>query len=50
MFDSDVCVICNSAGNNWNHALIGCQMAKCVWAMMDEELVEHMVPITNDCG
>lgn len=48
MSDSDVCVICNSAADNWKHALIDCQMAKCVWAMVDEELVEHMVTITND--
>ena len=28
--------------------LIECPVVKCVWALLDEELVEHMVAITTD--
>lgn len=45
MSEINVCAICNGAVDTWKHALIDCHMAKCVWAMVDEELVEHMVTI-----
>lgn len=43
MTDSSVCPICNSAEDSWKHALIQCPMAKSVWSLVDEELVEHMI-------
>lgn len=48
MTDSNVCSICNATVDSWKHALIDCQIAKCVRAMVGEELVEHMVTITSD--
>lgn len=30
MADTNVCQICNSAKDTWRHALIDCNMAKCV--------------------
>lgn len=45
MSESSLCKICNGAEDNWKHALIDCPMAKCVWAMADEELVEYMITI-----
>lgn len=38
-----ICPICNGAEDSWRHALIDCNMAKCVWSLMDEELVEHLI-------
>lgn len=41
MTDSCICPICNAAEDTWRHALIDCNMAKCVWSLVDEDLVEH---------
>ncbi|PNT71871.1 hypothetical protein BRADI_2g36635v3 [Brachypodium distachyon] len=43
MADSALCPICHAAEDNWRHALIDCTMAKCVWALLDEELTEHVI-------
>ena len=29
--------------DSWRHALIECRVSKCVWALVDELLLEHMV-------
>lgn len=42
----DVCVICNASA--WHHALLDCHMSKCVWALMEEELVEHIIACNSD--
>lgn len=47
MTDSTVCQICNNAEDNWRHAMIECNMAKCVWSLVDEELVEHLIRIRS---
>lgn len=47
MADSSECSICNSAEDTWRHALIDCNMAKCVWSLMDEELVEHLIRVST---
>ena len=43
MADSNVWEICNNAEVSWRHALVDCDMSKCVWALLDEELVEHII-------
>lgn len=43
MSDSEVCPICNVAVDDCRHALINCNMAKCVWSLLDEDLVEHII-------
>lgn len=48
MVDNDVCPICNSAVDSWRHALVECTMAKCVWSLIDEDLVEHMIACSHD--
>ena len=48
MSDSNICKICNGAVDSWKHALIDCHLAKCVWSMVDDELVEHMISITTE--
>lgn len=48
MSDTNVCKICNGAVDSWKHVLIECPVVKCVWALLDEELVEHMVAIITD--
>lgn len=37
------CQICNGAEDTWRHALIDCTMSKCVWSLIDEEIVEHLI-------
>lgn len=29
--------------DSWAHSLIRCTMARCVWALCDPELVEHLI-------
>lgn len=43
MTDSSVCQICNNAEDSLCHALVDCNMTKCVWVLFDEMLVEHMI-------
>lgn len=43
MSDSNLCQICNGAEDTWRHALIYCTMSKCVWSLIDEEIVEHLI-------
>ena len=38
---SSVCGICG-AMDSWRHSLLDCTMARCVWALPDDELMEHM--------
>ena len=48
MTDEALCPICNGAEDSWRQALVDCNMPKCVWALMDDQLVEHMVACKND--
>jgi hypothetical protein len=41
MADSSACSICGEA-DSWRHSLLSCSMARCVWALMDESVTEHM--------
>lgn len=43
MITSPVCTICNSAEDTWRHSLFECHMARCVWALGDEEVLEHVI-------
>ena len=45
MAETPECVICQAANDTWRHSLFDCQMARCVWALADEELTE--VAISN---
>lgn len=40
------CSICGM-DDSWQHSLIECSMARCVWALVDEELLEHMIATTE---
>lgn len=48
MADSCACAICNEPVDSWRHSLLDCNMARSTWALLDEELVEHMA--ANNCG
>jgi hypothetical protein len=39
------CNICGVDVDSWKHALFNCTMARCVWALVDEELSEHIAHI-----
>lgn len=42
MADSDVCSVCNSAPDSWHHSLLECSLAKGVWALTDEDIVDYI--------
>lgn len=42
MAQDDVCSMCNSTADSWRHSLIECNMAKAVWALMDDDIVNFV--------
>lgn len=43
MVDSNICQICNNAEDSRCPVLIDCNMSKCIWDLLDDELVEHLI-------
>ncbi|XP_073359855.1 uncharacterized protein [Aegilops tauschii subsp. strangulata] len=43
MADSAECSICHAAVDSWRHALFDCHMARCVWALADEDITETII-------
>ena len=43
MATSPACSICNEEADSWRHSLFDCRMARCVWALSDEDILEHML-------
>ena len=41
MVDHGQCALCG-ATDSWKHSLLECNMARCVWALESEEIVEHL--------
>jgi hypothetical protein len=41
MADSSACPICGT-GDLWRHSPLECNMARCVWALEEEEITEHI--------
>ena len=42
MAPSAECGLCGAGCDSWRHALLECHMAKSVWALCDEQIVEHI--------
>ncbi|KAI5020283.1 hypothetical protein ZWY2020_045171 [Hordeum vulgare] len=42
MAASPCCAICG-AEDSWRHSLLNCTMARCVWALAEPQLLEHML-------
>jgi hypothetical protein len=42
MATSPRCGLCGASSDSWRHALLECHMAKCVWSLCDEQVVEHI--------
>lgn len=42
MADKPHCPLCGAL-NSWRHSLIECPMARSVWALAKEDIVEHMI-------
>jgi hypothetical protein len=40
MSESAACRICGAGVDDWRHAILNCTMSRCVWALMDEDVVE----------
>jgi hypothetical protein len=47
MIDSAACMICGAL-DSWRHTMIDCTMARCIWALADENLVQEMGQYAND--
>jgi hypothetical protein len=41
MAESSTCAICGGE-DSWRHSLIDCSVARCVWALANEEVTEHV--------
>ncbi|XP_051202673.1 uncharacterized protein [Lolium perenne] len=41
MADDDRCQLCGAC-DSWRHTLLDCSMSQCVWALLDEEVTEHV--------
>ena len=41
MADTSVCSICG-AEDSWRHSLLNCTMSRCVWALANEGVTQHM--------
>lgn len=46
MSSSCLCPLCG-APDNWRHSLLECSASRCVWALSNAELVEHMTMTTE---
>lgn len=46
MSTSKQCALCG-AQDSWRHSLLECSMARCVWALVDGELAEHLCETTE---
>lgn len=46
MAAEDKCSICGMP-DSWRHSLIECTMARCVWALVDPLLMEHLMATTE---
>ena len=40
---SPLCAICNGAAESCRYSLIECNMAKCVWALVEDELTKLLL-------
>jgi hypothetical protein len=41
MCEEDRCQLCGAV-DSWRHALLDCTMSRCVWALVDPEVTEHV--------
>ena len=48
MSDQCGCTICGANIDSWRHALFDCTRSRCVWALVDEELTEHIATSVID--
>ena len=48
MTSTPACSICNAEVDTWRHSLFECGMARCVWALGDEEVLEHVIATRSD--
>ena len=47
MATSGACKLCGVA-DSWRHALLNCSMARSVWALAEEDMVEKMIQCDSD--
>ena len=43
MAETEACSLCNAQEDAWRHSLFDCRMARCVWALGEEEILEHVL-------
>jgi hypothetical protein len=42
------CPFCAATQDNWRYSLLDCTTARCVWALVDDDITEHIS--INKCG
>ena len=47
MADHGRCALCG-APDSWKHTLLECNMARCVWALESEKIVEHLCEMQEE--
>jgi hypothetical protein len=47
MSDNNSCNFCHATNDSWRHSLLVCNMAASTWALVDDELVEHLLVQKN---
>ncbi|KAK1607774.1 hypothetical protein QYE76_031447 [Lolium multiflorum] len=46
MATTAACSICGQE-DSWRHSLFECNLARCVWALTDEDIIEHVAPASE---
>jgi hypothetical protein len=46
MADTGRCSVCGSE-DSWRHSLIDCTNSRCVWALVNDDITQHMVAMTE---
>jgi hypothetical protein len=42
MAETSQCLVCGDE-YSWRHSLLDCNMSRCVWNLLDEEVTQHMI-------
>jgi len=40
MIDTAKCKMCGADDDTWDHTLLYCTMSRCIWALLDEDIIE----------
>ena len=46
MTNSDACGLCG-VPDSWRHSLLECTVARCTWALVDDDIAQHLIATTE---